>query len=173
MNSTTEYEPADVRKIREMELMEALAEGPEARQIDLAARLGVAVGTINWYLKRFAAKGYIKVKRIGRWQWGYILTPKGMTELSRMTVSYVHGSMSLYRRIRTQASTLMCQVRDAGFIAVRLEGEGDVADVCRLTCLEHGMRIADLTQGDCVPVIRIQGKDLVLEWPRDGTTVPV
>jgi len=27
--------------------------------------LEVAVGTVNWLLKRLAAKGYVKVKRIG------------------------------------------------------------------------------------------------------------
>lgn len=167
MNSTTESEKSEVRSMKERELMEMLAERPEARQVDLAARLGVAVGTINWYLKRFAAKGYIKVKRIGRWKWGYILTPKGMTELSRMTTSYVHGSMSLYRTIRVQSTSLIGQVKDGGFWAVRLEGEGDVADVVRLTCVEHGIRVTDGTKGDRVPVIRVRGKDLALEWPRE------
>jgi len=148
--------------------MEALAERPEARQVDLAARLGVAVGTINWYLKRFAAKGYIKVKRIGRWKWGYILTPKGMTELSRMTMSYVYGSMSLYRTIRARSGSLVRHVKDAGFGEVRIEGEGDVADVCRLTCMEHGLRVRDSGRGDHVPVIKVRGKDLVLELPGDA-----
>ena len=53
-------------KQRELELLEALEEEPETSQADLAVKVGVAVGTVNWYLKRWAAKGYVKIIRIGR-----------------------------------------------------------------------------------------------------------
>jgi DNA-binding MarR family transcriptional regulator len=145
--------------------MEALAERPDARQADLAARLGVAVGTVNWYLKRFAAMGYIKVKRINRWQWDYILTPKGMRELTRLTLSYVHSSMSLYRKIRERSRTVLHEVQRRGYAEVRLEGTGDVLDICRLTCLEQGIREVDTTADREVPVLRIEGKEINLELP--------
>jgi DNA-binding IclR family transcriptional regulator len=58
-----------LKKATEFELLEALEEGPRIRQVDLAARLRMAMGTVNLHLKRFAAKGYIKVKRIGRRQY--------------------------------------------------------------------------------------------------------
>ena len=32
----------------ELQLLEALASDPETTQADLAARVGVAVGTVNW-----------------------------------------------------------------------------------------------------------------------------
>jgi hypothetical protein len=67
----------DSEEIRNLRLLEALAEEPEIRQVDLAARLGMAVGTVNWLLKRLTAKGYVKVKRIGQWHWRYLLTPPG------------------------------------------------------------------------------------------------
>jgi len=78
-------EPSASRSVdpRELELLEVLAEEPEVRQVDLATRLGVAVGTVNWLLKRLAAKGWIKIRRIGRWRWSYILTPKGLAEKAR------------------------------------------------------------------------------------------
>jgi len=72
-------------ELRELELLEALVEDPEVRQVDLATRLGVAVGTVNWLLKRLASKGFLKVRRIGRWKWRYLLTPRGMSEKARLT----------------------------------------------------------------------------------------
>jgi len=154
-----------LKEIKEFELMEALAERPEARQVDLAARLGVAVGTINWYLKRFAAKGYIKVKRIGRWQWGYILTPRGMTELTRLTVTYVHSSMALYRKVRQRATALFRELKKEGYTEVRLQGEGDVLDVCRLTCLEQGIRAVTDDKRRDLPALHVQGREITLEMP--------
>ena len=59
-------------KQHKLELLEALEADPETTQAHLATQVGVAVGTVNWYLKRWAAKGYVKIRRIGRWRWRYV-----------------------------------------------------------------------------------------------------
>jgi DNA-binding MarR family transcriptional regulator len=41
----------------ELRILEQLETNPDLTQASLAARLGVAVGTVNWYLKRLVAKG--------------------------------------------------------------------------------------------------------------------
>ena len=51
----------------ELQLLEALESSPETTQAELAAQVGVAVGTVNWQTKRWSKKGYVKVSRIGRW----------------------------------------------------------------------------------------------------------
>ncbi|MFQ5794098.1 MAG: winged helix-turn-helix transcriptional regulator [Candidatus Bipolaricaulia bacterium] len=154
-------------KIRELKLLEALEQEPEARQVDLAARLGVAVGTVNWHLKRLAAQGYVKVKRIGQWHWRYLLTPQGMAEKARLTKDYVRRSMQLYRETRGQARRLLTQINRAGYTQVALEGDADLVDVCRLTCLEQGIEVV-ASKTDRVPVLRTEGQELVLEWPETG-----
>ena len=154
------------KDIRELELLEALAEKPDARQVDLAARLGVAVGTVNWHLKRLAAKGYIKVKRIGRWHWGYLLTPKGVAEMARLTMSYVHSSMKLYRKAREQSRNLLQQVKEAGFEEVAVHGKGDLVDVFLLTCLEQGIRyVSSNSVNKDLPIVKVVGRDMMLAWP--------
>ena len=62
----------------ELQLLEALEASPETTQAELAAQVGVAVGTVNWYLKRWSKKGYVKVSRMGRWNWHYLLTAEGL-----------------------------------------------------------------------------------------------
>ena len=47
-------------------LLEHIERDPDVTQASLAAQLGVAVGTVNWHLKRLVAKGYVKVKRAKR-----------------------------------------------------------------------------------------------------------
>jgi len=151
---------------KELRLLEALAESPEARQVDLARRLGVAVGTVNWLIKRLAARGLIKVKRIGRWRWRYLLTPRGMREKARLSVAYVRNSMALYRQVRQRARELLEEVKARGFDEVRLEGEegNDLVDVCRLTCLEQGVKV--IPDGHrAVPALRVRGLELSLELP--------
>jgi len=157
--------------LHKLRLMEELEEEPEVRQMDLAVRLGVATGTVNWHLKRLAARGYVKVKRIGQWRWSYILTPQGMAEKARLTRAYVQQSMQLYREIRERARKLLQEVQRAGYRQVRIEGDNDdLADVCRLTCMEQGVKVANPAGGEGgeVPVLRVNGRELSLEWLKEG-----
>lgn len=153
----------------ELQLLEAIATTPETTQANLAAQVGVAVGTVNWYLKRWSKKGYIKIRRISRWQWSYLLTPEGIARKTRLAGEYVEASLSLYRRTRIEAKLLLTSVRATGAHQVVLAGDGEIAEICRLTCLEMGIEIvAETTPQQLlqqVPMIRVEGVRLVLIWP--------
>jgi predicted transcriptional regulator len=62
---------------RELVLLEQIENDPDVTQASLAAQLGVAVGTVNWHLKRLVAKGYVKVNAQRR-KLRYIITPEGL-----------------------------------------------------------------------------------------------
>jgi DNA-binding MarR family transcriptional regulator len=146
----------------ELQLLEALANEPETTQADLAARVGVAVGTVNWYLKRWSKKGYIKIRRIDRWQWSYLLTPEGVARKTRLASEYVEASLSLYRRTRHEAQRLLNEVRAASYQQIVLEGDSEIAEICRLTCMEMGIDI--VANAPTVPVLTIDGTKLTLTW---------
>ena len=145
-------------------ILKEIEEKPVTTQADLASKLGVATGTVNWHLKRLSAKGYVKMKRIGHWQWHYLLTPKGMAEKTRLVEAYIQRSMKLYRETREKSRRLLAEVRGAGYVRVGIEGHGDLVDVCSLTCLEHGVEV--VSDGfDRVAVIKVEGMEVKLEWP--------
>ena len=155
----------DLTSHSEFELLEALATTPVTTQADLAAQVGVAVGTVNWYLKRWSKKGYVKIKRISRWQWSYLLTPEGIARKARLAGEYVEASLALYRRTRREARQRLADVLAAGYNQVRLMGEGEIADICRLTCLELGIAIVEESGENPLPLLCIDGIRLNLEWP--------
>jgi DNA-binding MarR family transcriptional regulator len=128
---------------REMVLLEKIEYDPDITQANLAAQLGVAVGTVNWHLKRFVAKGYVKVKRAQRRKLRYIITPEGIAFRARLTVNYIEQSMHLYRLIRRRVQEAVKEINLAGYDSVRIAGDGDIADICRLTCIEQGLVITD------------------------------
>jgi DNA-binding MarR family transcriptional regulator len=128
---------------RALEMLNYIEANPDITQMTLADELGVAVGTINWYLKRLVSKGYVKVKRAQRKKLRYIITPEGLALRARLTVDYIQNSFHLYRLVRGRVLTVIAEARERGYTAVRLEGTGDVAEVCRLTCLEQGLSIVE------------------------------
>lgn len=145
---------------RELTLLEKIENDPDVNQSTLATQLGVAVGTVNWHLKRLIAKGYVKVKRAERKKLRYIITPEGIALRARLAVDYVEKSFSLYRKTRQRVREYISEVQGAGYDSLRIIGKGDVADICRLTCLEHGIHV--VTKED-VPVLRVEATRVTLQ----------
>ncbi len=143
--------------IRDMSLLEKIEHDPDVNQADLAMQLGVAVGTVNWHIKRLIAKGYVKVKRAERRKLRYIITPEGIAFRARLTVDYIEQSLLLYRHTRKRVHELLVEVKLAGFNSVRIHSENDnadISDICRLTCLEQGVQVVE--EGSC-PIIEVNG----------------
>ncbi len=139
---------------RELTLLEQVERDPDVNQSALASQLGVAVGTVNWHLKRLIAKGYVKVQRAERKKLRYIITPEGIALRARLTVDYIERSFELYHKTRQRVKDHLATVRAAGFNRVRIRGDGDVADICRLTCLEQGFTVV---QDEDVPELELRG----------------
>lgn len=144
---------------RELALLESIEHDPDVTQASLAAQLGVAVGTINWHIKRLIEKGYVKIKRAERKKLRYIITPEGIAMRARLTVDFVEQQFNLYRRTRQRVKEQLVLVQQAGFHSVRLVGEGDVVDVCKLTCIEQDIAISADGKG---PVLEVIGFKVIL-----------
>ncbi len=161
--------------IRELNLLEYIENDPDVTQASLAAKVGVAVGTVNWHLKRFVKKGYVKVKRAQRKKLRYIITPEGLAFRARLTVNYIDQSMRLYRRTRLRVQNVLSELDKEGYSAVRIQGEGDIADICRLTCLEQGFAVVE---EDNFPALEVRGiklflhKDGAIKTAEPGTSGP-
>lgn len=144
----------ETENARDIQLLEHIEQNPDISQATLATQLNVAVGTINWHLKRLVAKGYVKVKRAQRRKLRYIITPEGLAFRARLTVHYIETSMHLYRRTRERVAELLAQVKSAGYHQVCVEGDGDIAEVIRLTCLEQNISVVSSSG---VPVLEVRG----------------
>ena len=145
---------------RDLVILEHIEQDPDITQADMASQLGAAVGTINWHLKRLIEKGYVKVSRAERKKLKYIITPEGIALRARLTFDYIQNQFNLYRLVRERVSQAIEEVKNAKVHTVRIEGNGDVAEVCRLTCLEHNIHVSTETD---LPVLRIVGLKVFFE----------
>lgn len=146
----------------DLSLLTNIEHDPDVTQADLATQLGIAVGTVNWHLKRLISKGYVKVSRAERRKLIYLITPEGLALRARLTVDYIEQQFNLYRRVRLKVKEYADQLKTEGFDHVRLLGEGDVADIIRLTCLEQNILIVDQPG---VPTIEVRGLGVNIVYP--------
>lgn len=155
-------------KYHQLEMLETLEIEPEITQADLANKVGVAVGTVNWYLKQWSQKGLLKIRRIGRWRWEYLLTPKGIAEKTRLAGKYLEHSMRVYRRTREQAQEILSEVIDSGYNQVILDAQGDLADIFSLTCLEAGVACLSSNNKQAIPRVELSGAKFILHNPDEN-----
>ncbi len=145
---------------RDLIILDHLDQDPDSTQASLADLLGVAVGTVNWHLKRLIEKGYLKARRIERRKLRYIITPEGIALRARLTVDYIQSNFNLYRLARGRAENCIRDLREQGLNSVQIIGSGDVAEICRLTCLEMGVMVRE--DGGW-PLLRIVDLKIFLE----------
>jgi DNA-binding MarR family transcriptional regulator len=157
MDSALEYD-------RDLIILDCIEKDPDATQASLASQLGVAIGTINWHLKRLVAKGYVKVRRAERRKLLYLITPEGIGLRASLTMDYINNQFRLYRLARERSLKALDEVRQAGSRKIRLGGDGDVAEICRLTALEHGFVVVDEPGA---PLLRVEHLKIFVEWQED------
>ncbi len=151
----------------ELGILEAIERDPDITQATLAVQLGVAVGKVNWYLKRLVNKGYVKVTHLQRRKLHYFLTPSGLALKFELTRSYMDVSLAVYRELREAARAALRQVREAGYGAIYIDGHDEAIEILRLTCLEEGVKLdADGTE---VPLIKASGIGFSITWPPGAT----
>ena len=148
---------------RQLRILEVLENNPDTTQAGLAAQLGVAVGSVNWYLKRLIKKGYVKATRMQRSRLKYFVTPEGLALKARLTSQYMEVSLRVYRELRQAARETLASVRERGYTAVRADGQNGAMEIFRLTCLEEGVSV-EKSPSSPLPEVRAEGTGFAVEW---------
>lgn len=99
-------------------LLRLLAEEPQISQRDLASRLGISVGKTNYCLSALIEKGSVKIsnfrKADNKLAYAYLLTPQGLEEKARITVSFLKRKVLEYAELQTEIETLRQEVLALG-----------------------------------------------------------
>lgn len=91
-------------------LLKTLEQNPSLSQRDLAKRLGVSLGKVNFCLNALVEKGSLKVNNFrnneNKLAYAYLLTPSGVEEKARITVEFLQMKLSEYERLRVEIEQL-------------------------------------------------------------------
>ena len=150
-----------------MEMLHAVHAEENLSQRGLAARLNIALGLTNGYLKRCVRMGLVKVRKIPPNRYAYYLTPKGFGEKSRLTASYLFRSFDFYRQARNQCDRLLGEAADAGLRRVAVVGAGELAEIALLCALQHDVEVVGVADEEAT-ANRFRHVDLV----RDLASLP-
>ena len=99
-------------------LLKILTEEPKLGQRDMAKRMGISLGKVNYCVSELAAKGWIKITRLKsarkKIPYTYMLTPKGLEEKGMLTIKFLKRKVSEYEEIKKQIRELHYEVQQEG-----------------------------------------------------------
>ena len=79
---------------------------PEYSQRELAYELGFSLGKLNYCLKALKKKGLIKIhnfqKNPNKFSYVYMLTPKGITTKTKLTIDFMTRKMKEYDELKAE-----------------------------------------------------------------------
>jgi DNA-binding MarR family transcriptional regulator len=123
-------------------LLNAVHENERVSQRSIASELSIALGLTNTYLKRCIKKGLIKVTQAPANRYAYYLTPKGFSEKTRLTASYLSQSLNLFRVTRNEAESIFKACMDHNWRRVALLGSGDLVEIFAMSALDKDISLA-------------------------------
>ena len=99
-------------------LLKILNKEPKLGQREMAKRIGISLGKVNYCVSELSAKGCIKITRLKsarkRLPYIYMLTPKGLEEKGKLTVRFLKRKLSEYEEIKKQIRELHYEVEQEG-----------------------------------------------------------
>ena len=90
----------------QFEVLRKIKKVPESSQRELAEELGFSLGKLNYCLKALKSKGLIKInnfkKNPNKLNYIYVLTPKGISEKSKLTLNFMKRKMQEYDELKKE-----------------------------------------------------------------------
>ena len=93
-----------------LEILRKIQKKPELSQRQLAKELGFSLGKLNYCLKELKKKGHIKIKSFKKnpkkMNYLYVLTPKGISEKTKLTINFMKRKMDEYDQLKKEIDEL-------------------------------------------------------------------
>jgi EPS-associated MarR family transcriptional regulator len=96
-------------------VLHLLEDDPELTQRELAKKLGISLGGVNYCLKALIDVGHIKAgnfsKNPNKSVYLYLLTPNGIAEKAKLTAGFLNRKMAEYQDLKKEIESIQSKAR--------------------------------------------------------------
>lgn len=134
---------SDVAEV-EWKILNEIENSDKTTQRSLSRKMNLALGAVNFHLKRLVRKGYVKMKAMPPNRAIYFVTPSGISRKARLTYEYMVGTLAFYREARERSGELFRRLKQEGIRKVAFLGARDLAEICYLSLQETGLELVGI-----------------------------
>ena len=88
----------------QFEVMRKIQNNPDSSQREMAEELGFSLGKLNYCLKALKQKGLVKIRNFQKnpkkLNYVYVLTPKGISIKTKLTINFMKRKMHEYDQLK-------------------------------------------------------------------------
>ena len=99
-------------------ILRILQDNPDLTQREIAEKLGMSVGGLNYCLKALIDKGFVKManfqKSKNKFKYVYLLTPQGFAAKVALTSSFLQSKMKEYEALKLEIEALKTEKANQG-----------------------------------------------------------
>ena len=110
---------AKIQEDTHFRIMRILQENSDLTQRELAEKLGMSVGGLNYCLNALIDKGLVKMQSFtnskNKFKYVYLLTPMGISEKVALTSLFLNRKMAEYDALKVEIEALKSEVSAGNF----------------------------------------------------------
>ena len=114
-------------KYEDLDLLRHLQEKQDVSQRELAHKMGISLGKMNYILNALIKKGIIKVQNFrnnkNKLAYTYYLTPMGINEKAILTVKFFKRKLSEYDTIKKEIAELEEDMKKINISEIKIHDE--------------------------------------------------
>ena len=107
---------AKIHEDTHFRIMRILQDNPDLTQRELADKLGMSLGGLNYCLNALIDKGFVKMANLSKsknkFKYVYLLTPHGIAEKVALTSRFLKRKMEEYDALKVEIEALKAEVVD-------------------------------------------------------------
>ncbi len=113
----------------ELDTLLELKENPFLSQRSLAHRLNISLGLTNAIIKNLIHRGWLKAKKDTGRKLLYIITPKGMANVSRLMYNRFQETLHYYHYTKDLLTAYLIKLYQQGEKTINIYGTGQLAEI--------------------------------------------
>ena len=130
----------DNQDIRTLKILEEIEKNNRVSQRYLAEHLNISLGLVNSFIKRLAKKGFFRVCAAPKNRNKYILTPKGVVEINRLTYAYIQFSFHFFSDARQKIKQTLKKLEEDGIHDIIFYGISGLAEIAYSSLKETSLK---------------------------------
>lgn len=121
----------------EYTIMSEIAENEKITQRELSKTLGVSVSTVNVLITKMIREGLIKMTQVSQKQVLYMLTPAGMMEKAKKTVSYLKIHYRAIYETKEKIKIILNELAQRYDVIFVLMSDSELSQIIEITIDEY------------------------------------
>jgi DNA-binding MarR family transcriptional regulator len=136
------------QEMRELNLLQELEKNPVISQRELSHKFGIALGVTNACLKRMARRGWIRIMNLDHRRIGYYLTPKGISEKTKLSLHLISWTVRHYSMLKDIIGERLLEIQNKGIERIVFYGVSDEMEVAYITLQGVKIKLVGIVEDD-------------------------